>query len=50
MTTIGLMLAHCLQRWPALNEHCFRVSVSRALERMNGWGGGLLVVNPATVR
>ena len=36
LTIIGLMLARCLQRWPAINEHCFRVSVSHALERMNG--------------
>ena len=34
MSIIGLMVAHCFQRWPALNEHCFRVSVSRALGRM----------------
>ena len=28
MTNIGLMLVHCPQCWPTLNEHCFKVSVS----------------------
>ena len=49
MTDIGLMLVHCLKHWPTLNEHCFRVSISRALGRINEWGGGE-EVNPATVR